>query len=183
MKYFKDILNVLNQSESLGVQDLPDGTRLVGHVPQIAPLAYLHVIFRALSPEELPLLERAIKNELPPVLREFFLHMNGLNVFLTTLAIHGLRKTYDRTGSAMWQPFGMEEINVSERINGATNDLIFFASYKEDGSLLYTSKKNERVFKCSSTSIDPVQEWPSFQDAIGQEIIRISKNFDEARGA
>jgi hypothetical protein len=179
MKYFEKIMDVLRQAESLGVKVLPDGTKLVGHVPHIGPSAYLHVIFRALNSGEISLLEKSINNELPPALKAFYSDMNGINLFSTTLSIHGLRKNYNRAGYSMWQPFGMEEINVSERIIGANKNLVFFASYKIDGSLLYTSTENEKVYKCLSTCVEPIYEWPNFQEAICQEVLRISEEFDK----
>ena len=116
---------------------MPNGTRLIGHVPQIAPLAYLHSVFQPLQPEQLVQVEAAIERRLNQSLIDLYIKANGVQIFSGSLNINGLICSLDRSiNSTLSQPFDISTANSFERPQDAENDMIFFGSYKQDGAKL-----------------------------------------------
>ncbi len=78
----------------------------------------------------------------------------------------------------MWQPFGLETCNIFERPRDASDKQFFIGGYGEDGSLLYL--ENDKCFRCSRNSIKPLNQWPTFEDMLLGEVVRLSLLFDKA---
>ena len=114
MDYLDRVHQLMESYDYLGRRVLPDGTRLIGHVPHVAPEAYLHVIFPRLSTEQVAEIGNRTGIPVPVVLASFLERVNGLRLF-SKLFIDGLRRSYSRSGDDAWQPFAMETPNVDER--------------------------------------------------------------------
>jgi hypothetical protein len=178
MQHMKEVLSILRRFEHLGTRSLPNGTQLIGHVPHLAPEAYLHVVFPGLKKTDLSRMEMEIGRSFSPSLLELYSSCNGMTLFSGSLALYGLRTSYARTGDAVWQPFSIAIPNVDERLDGADQDAVFFGTYDWDGSLLYTSPKSPVVYRCTRDSTRPLNKWPSVQNMLLSEVRRIDKLFD-----
>lgn len=172
-------LSIIRRYEHLGVRELPDGTLLVGHVPQIAPEAYLHIVFPRLLDAQVDGIESSIGIKLPEDLRELFLLCNGIELFAGSLSLLGLRTTYSRSVESAWQPYSIIEPNVEERTPGAPKSAVFFGFYNWDGSLLYAQSNTPLVHRCSRNSSAPIGTWASVGDMIAAEASRLSRLFDD----
>ncbi|MET4076542.1 SMI1/KNR4 family protein [Hymenobacter sp. UYCo722] len=176
--YLQAVYAVTDQAKAFGHRVLPNGTELAGHVPHRAPEAWLHELFAPLAPIELAAWEQALGASLPPALRAFYLHHNGLNLFSCTLALHGRRSGYERTGDNARQPFDMDDLNRYRR-GGPTAGRLYLAG---NADVLWLSL-DLRTHAGQRTTAEGtvVQEWVSFEEMLVAEVQRVAQGFD-ARG-
>ncbi len=101
------VFETLKRWEPVGLIVMSDGARLIGRVPQVAELAYLHRVPAPLSSNEIDGLEKAIGVEFPRDIRVFYLAANGLSIYSDALNVYGLRRSYQRSDAlaASSQPF------------------------------------------------------------------------------
>lgn len=177
MDYFDRVLEVLKSYESLGVRILDDGTRLIGHVPHIAPEAWLHDIYPPLRGHSIGYIESDIEMALPSVFSEFLARSNGLYTFSGHLFIRGLRRSFSREGDAAWQPYSIKTPNVDERPRRAKPAHLFVGGYIIDGSHVYMDLSDLRVYRCAQWNAKPLHEWPSFEVMLESEVRRLSTLF------
>lgn len=178
MQRFNEILSVIEAGRSLGCRALENGTQLIGHVPHVAPEAWLHLVFAPLTDTEIrELEEKILKRAIPAVYKEFLTLSNGLSLFSGSLSLDGFRKNYIRTGDAVWQPFALETPNIYERPRDARDSCFFIGGYKRDGSMLFL--ENERAFRCARNSVTPLNEWKDFWEMLVSETARLCTLFDD----
>lgn len=176
---FAHILKSVHQADALGTRVLSNGTRLVGHVPHVAPEARLHLIFPPMNTTQIKAIENGIGKPLPPPLKALFQRTNGLGLFSDSLAIFGYRHSYVRVGDEAWQPFDIITPNLYERPVGADPSEVFFGSYRCDGSLLSISNENLTVVRCDRQSAKPLNRWSSLGVMIVSEVDRLEALFDQ----
>ncbi|TCJ15267.1 SMI1/KNR4 family protein [Flaviaesturariibacter flavus] len=162
-----------------GTKVLPDGTRLISHAPHVAEEAWLHSVYPPLKESEAIELEHALGRSIPIAYRSFLCTVsNGLKVFSGSLSLDGLRKSEGRRIENAWQPFSIITSNVDERVDDAMNEDFFIGGYDWDGSLVYLKSSEERVFRCSRESVEPLNTWENFKTYINEECNRLSRLFD-----
>lgn len=178
---FKRTLDVLARWQHLDSRMLENGTKLVGHVPHVAPKAYLHMIFAPLTDSYIALLEKKLRGPLPDDVRQFLRLANGINIFSGALSIDGLRANYDRVGDAARQPFDMSTGNVSERPKDADDALVFVGGYRQDGLMICVHRETGRTYRTERTSASQMlNEWNSFGEMLTSETLRLASLFDES---
>jgi hypothetical protein len=173
-----EILTLLNSYSRLGEKRLDDGTLLIGRAPHIAPLAWLHTVYPALTDSQIRKLEKRLDTQIPPSYKDFLLITNGLNVFNTVFCLYGLRKNYIRTVDNVWQPFDIITPNVEERIYDSKHTDFFIGGYNWDGSRLYIDGSDGSVHRCSSRSRRSLNKWNSFLEMLSSEVHRLATLFD-----
>jgi hypothetical protein len=178
VNYFDDVMTLILEWEPLGCRVAADGARLIGHVPHVAPEAYLHVVFPALDDEGIAQIAEQIGRSLPPDLEAFFRMANGIDLFSSSLCVDGLRGDYVRTDNDAWQPFSISLINLDERPPDADDCHVFFGGYNWDRSLLYLAPWSPKVYRCSPTTAEPLNEWPSLGHMLVSEVKRLALLFD-----
>jgi hypothetical protein len=179
--YLQEVYRITDVARAFGYRALPNGTELVGHVPHIASEAWFHQRFTPLSEPDTMALEARLGRELPPVLRTFYSHYNGLGLFAYELLLHGLRYTYERTGDAAWQPFDLAHFNQydgSRRKHRSAQQLLL-SRYRSDGAWLYLDTTTGNVYRENALSSQPEHEWPSFEVMLVAEAQRLALLFDE----
>lgn len=181
LAYVDAVVQVLHQWDHLGTQSLPDGTVLIGRVPQIAPEAWLHKLFAPATPEQ-----RSVLSELPtPVhtdFADFLTRVNGLSVFSGYLSIYGLRSSYARRGDGRWQPFDVRTPNTLERIKHAPQDALFVGSSFHAERLLAISSISGEVVESTRDQFTILRRWRSFSTMLLGEIERMA-TFCDAEGS
>ncbi|HET6229655.1 MAG TPA: SMI1/KNR4 family protein [Longimicrobiaceae bacterium] len=160
------------------MQTLANGTKLVGHVPHVAPEAWLHVVFPALSEPELVSLKTSLGGPLPEDYRNFLRQMNGIRLFSGALTIDGLRKSYERTGEAVWQPFDVVDLNTLERPQGAKPTDFFIGGYDWDGSVLCVDTGSGETWRRDRDGFPSLNRWPSLFHMLADETERLAGHFD-----
>ncbi|HET7117252.1 MAG TPA: SMI1/KNR4 family protein [Hanamia sp.] len=176
----KDILDPLKTFQYLGEILLSDGTLLIGKAPHIAPNAWLHCIYAALSNEDINSLENNFNLQVPGDFKSFLEISNGLGIFNTTFSLYGLRRNYKRNEDDVWQPFNIVTTNTFERPFNSKSEFFFIGGYDWDGSLLYINSKTNEVHLCEREDATSIYTWVNFECMLKSEIKRLMKLFDKS---
>src|SRR5271154_5424507 len=80
------------------IHALPNGVRLIGHVPHVGSEAFLHEIYPPLAECEIAELEESIGRHLPAALWSLYRVANGMHLFSGALSLSGLRRSFARSG-------------------------------------------------------------------------------------
>jgi len=176
-----DFQLILRKWENGGKKVLTNGTELLCHVPHVAPQAWFHIMYTALSSQEIKDFEELSPIPFPIEYKEFLSKANGINIFSDSLSIWGLRHSYQRTGEEALQPYDLLSLN-SERPKGCSDTWLFFGSYSWDGTRVMFDMAegtfNNKVYRCPRRSTQIIQEWPSFWVWLDSEINRLAHLYD-----
>ena len=179
MDTFNTVLQVIEQSRQFGFRQLANGTRLYGHVPHVAPEAWLHQVYAPIVEQDVISLEERIGLPIPSELRQFFQLANGVGLFSVSLSIYGKRTSYVRTGDDAWQPFCIVTANTLERPTHAKTSQLVVGGYRADGSLLFLDLEDGKVFRTKSRSKKVLNLWKDFWTLLLEETRRLSGLFDD----
>ncbi len=177
MSEFKKILPILETAGALGKRQVPNGAVLIGHVPHVAPEAWLHEMFPPLSAASISELSQQIGQPVHADFCEFLQHSNGLMTFSCALAIYGKRSGYSRRPDDR-EPFCIVSPNTLERPDHAQDGVVVIGSYRQDGSLLLLDSADGSVFRTKARSKKVLNRWPGFWDMLYQEAQRLATLFD-----
>ena len=182
MDYFDRLMKILRKWDHLGSRTTARGVRLIGKTPHRGSMAYFHDVYELLSEEQISLIEQKILRPLPSALRTFYRKANGLSIFSNELSIGGLRHDYSRelTDEGAYQPGSLEEGNLYERIQGYSNDMVFFGWYMMDpGFNVYIRDGEEKIIMCPRRQTEPtLYEWPDFETFLLSEAERLAALFN-----
>ncbi|MEP2935747.1 MAG: SMI1/KNR4 family protein [Gilvibacter sp.] len=168
------IISELKPYEKYGTTQQQNGTKLIGKAPHIAPMAWLHSIFRSLETIEVNIIESELNTDIPKDYAEFLLFTNGLDLFNGTLSLFGRRTHYDRSDEINnRQPFALGITNIYEKPFNSKESYFFVGSYNWDGSLVFIDKVNNRVHRCDRVNADILNSWSNFNDFIIAETLRL----------
>jgi hypothetical protein len=174
------VLKILERWTHLGEERASTGARLIGHVPHVAPIAYLHSIYPGLDESQIDELEALCQRPLPSAYRAFLRITNGAKLFSDDLSLDGLRTSYQRSVDASRLPYALETANTWERPKGSPQDAVFFGGYSFDGSRLAMRGGDDRVFYTPRREYQPIlRTWPSFPAMLESEVQRLAALFDE----
>lgn len=160
---YEALMQVVGAWRFLGMQDLPGGTQRIGHIPHLAPQAFLHDIFLGLSAKQISIIESQISLPIPQSLKNFYSLHNGMNLF-GRFGVYGLRTHFDRANipSILEQPFDIRTPNIFERPKNAPPELVFIGSLSDEqiysfvwrsGMVGFWDKKAEKVLGKTYVSV------------------------------
>jgi hypothetical protein len=177
---FESILGTLRKWEDNGMKMLENGTKLICHVPHIAPRAWLHKVYAGIDDAKIDEIRTRLRVELPKDFTDFLKCANGINIFSDSLSIWGLRTSYARTGDEAIQPYDLVTLNEEEKGRNQTSQLIF-GSYSWDGSVMLfdLGLSDSKVYRCMNGSLKKIQEWNTLWEWLAVEVERLSRLFDE----
>ncbi|TCN59861.1 SMI1/KNR4 family protein [Flavobacterium circumlabens] len=180
MNYLEVLKKDLYKFEDLGVQKSENGAILIGKAPHIAQLAWLNKIYPILSDKDIVLLGKELKREIPKDYKLFLTNFsNGLNIFVSTFSLYGLRKELGRSIEASRQPFSIFTPNLKEKPKNAKENYFFIGGYNWDGSKLYIDSVTNKVHYCAEWDATSLYKWNSFEEMIVSEVKRITSLFNE----
>ncbi len=152
------------------------------HVPWVAPLAYLHIIFK---PIEQSLLQPAILNlTIPSSYTSFLQKQNGAILFSGALSIYGVHpvgQLLNREDPLLRLPFniGVEHSNWPP---ANSKRFLTIGGYGFDGSRACIDREDSRIYlfkrEINGLSKDPLLVWEDLGTWIIGEIDRLSSMFD-----
>lgn len=174
---FLAIRDKLREDSALGSRVLSNGVELIGHVPEVAPEAYRHILYPGLDEAGIRVLEEQLGQKIPVDYAEFLRCSNGLHAYLG-FSLYGLRKDFSRVGDEARQPFSILTPNLDERPRGAQSGFLFFGSYSSNGDLLYLDAETNGVHRCRSRSAKSLEAWPDFWTMLESEVERLAREFD-----
>jgi len=178
MSAFETVLQIIDQARSFGFRQLPNGAKLYGQVPHVAPEGWLHQVYAPLSDQEMLSLEEKLGQAMPSDLRQFFHLANGVGLFSDSLSIYGKRTSYARSGDEAWQPFCIVTANTLDRPVHAKPGQLIVGSYQDDGSLILVDVKDGTAFRTKSMSKKLLNHWTDFWTMLGDEACRMARLFD-----
>ena len=178
MDAFNAVWDIIEHAKSFGFRQLESGARLYGHVPHVAPEAWLHQVYAPLSEQGVISVEEKLSLTIPKDLRQFFHLANGIGLFSVAVSIYGKRTSYVRTGDHAWQPFCIVSANTVERPSHAKPSQIVVGGYREDGSLLFLDLEDGSVFRTKSRSKKVLNRCQDFCTMLTDESCRLSGLFD-----
>jgi hypothetical protein len=83
-------IQVTEEWGHLGTMVTPSGTRLVGHVPQVAPAAWLFSFYAGCADAQLDAWEERMRTSIPPPWREVLRNLNGLTMLVRIIHLCGV---------------------------------------------------------------------------------------------
>lgn len=152
------------------------------HVPWVAPLAYLHIIFKPAPNDVLSAAAQRLK--MPSALVDFLEDQNGAILFSGALSIsgvHGVGQLLNRTDPFLRQPFDIELENHNYPPHDP-DQFLAFGGYGFNGAAVCIDRSDSRVYLFKRGDIGLVAEpsgaWESIEHWITSEIARLSLLFD-----
>lgn len=167
MWYKEELICLLEERFGhLGMSDLPNGTRLIGKIPNAPGNWFLASLYAGLNLKQIEKMEEIINTSLPTPLKEFYGQFNGLRLF-GLFFIDGLRFMMGGPemppGTPNYQPISLEQtqrqlfLYMEDPPVGA----VFFGGYLGQEYRLYITPASNSVFLCSFTDPTPIYEWKS----------------------
>lgn len=180
---FNDVLFVVERWASRGERILANGARLICPTPQVAPKAYLHVLYAPLSSESIRELDAEFEMRFPKSFQELLRRSNGLDLFSGFLSIWGVRKSWARTGDEGWQPYDIVYHNRglgAPQPNGSQPVVNFGSSADGENWCFFEQLENGyRVGETPRHEFAPIRYWPNFETWIREQLAELEVLFDE----
>lgn len=154
------------------------GTRLIGHRPEIAPKAFLNVIYAPLNDGDIQEFESRIGLCLPSQYRAFLSIANGLICYSGSLKVMGYVPEDRKYGLHVHNyPSDAYIPNCSARIKGMRDKDFIVGFYKEDGS--YGLVNDEGIVERVSVKGDGeiLSRWNNFDSWLTEEVFRLDELF------
>ena len=180
MHYLQQVNEIMQRARNLGERRLKNGAQLIGHVPHVAPEAWLHAMYPPIHDFEIRELESQIGIHFPEEFSDFLNLCNGLSLFSGELSIYGRRESYSRTDlDDVWQAFDIVTPNTLERLRDAKPTYLFVGGYPcGKGYYVYIDTSNGAVARCTRRSAHALATWKFFPEMLLSEAIRLSHLFD-----
>jgi len=173
------VFRAMEQAKAFGEDTSRDGARLFGHIPHVAPRAWLHIQYPPLQNPDIAEIERAIRRPVPSAYAQLLRITNGLTLFGGSLSLFGRRTDYSRD-PAVRQPFDLSIPNLKERPRAAKDHWFIFAFYDQDGSLAYLDGETPTVYRADRAMSNPtLNEWTNLGVFLSSETARLGALFDE----
>lgn len=168
---FDKLLLASNQSDSLNEQ----GTKLIGHAPQIAPKAYQHVVYKPLESSEIANLRAKLGHQLPTQLQTLFEFANGMMIFLGSIRVLGYVPIESQVEiTAHTYPSDIVLPNVSARIRGLSDSELVIGWYKKDSSYAIVGADGTVTRYDTFGNGEVVQSWPDIANWLLAEADRLN---------
>ncbi len=172
----------LDAVKESGPERLEDGVLLVGNAPQITSMAVQHKIYKPLSDSEIDLLEGKI-GAIHPDLKRFYKEMNGLNLFVKTFCMFGVKSHNPVVGEVYaLEPFDVVIKNVEERPALLSGGWTVVGGYADGGDYLVMDSLSGRVDRVSSDCSRMRVSWENLQAVLEQEGARLTQEYYQSGG-
>jgi hypothetical protein len=169
------LIQLLRSAAPAGEQISPSGTVRLGPVPIVAPLAYLHSVHTPLDEQGIAVLQRELPVMIPPAYRQFLQIANGLRLFVSTVALLGLRSTAARDASSMDWPYSILLPNLHERPAQLEAGSLIVGVHTDDKSPLVMHHAASAV-SCLTPDGGAVRAtWPDLDSFLQQEVARLAR--------
>ncbi|MEQ9305072.1 MAG: SMI1/KNR4 family protein [Marinoscillum sp.] len=159
----------LRPYEAFGVKELENGTRLIAEAKFIAPMAYVHSVFKSLNnvPFEI---EKNLDISLPLEIQEFYQFYNGLTIFNGAFYLFGLRSNNIRSvDEAQSQPFSILTSNRTVK------NILVIGGYSWNGSRVIYDLADNTIALTPQKSDDVLLRWENMNAMLQDVILRLSK--------
>jgi hypothetical protein len=177
---YREIIELhINRHRHLGSKTTPSGAILVGHVPHVAPEAWLHELFPGLDNDRIERLESLLGTGIPDEYRAFLHELNGVHLYSSNIWLGGDRTSYTRTGEDVWHPFSLTDCN-GDSPQSAKSSRFFIGGIASDGQRMYLGTKDGSVHLCSQRSTKSKRRWPNIVDMLSTRMEELSHLYNES---
>ncbi|MDA5094707.1 SMI1/KNR4 family protein [Aliiroseovarius sp. KMU-50] len=165
--------------DPLGHVEGANGAIKTGHVPHVAPFAYLATFYAGLDDKGIELAEAESDRFIPEAYRAFLLQTNGMR--LGELSLHGT--TYSSactSGPGIGQPISLVYQNVYERpeyVPAGHLGIGAVSGQRSSQGLLYLSSTGEVEMYHGDADLIGAR-WVSFEDFLQSEVLRQLSLYD-----
>lgn len=169
-----DLLDLLRPTCPTKDQGVDERATRLGHVAEVAPLAYLHSLPPPLSSDDIAALQSELSVFIPPSFKTFLAVSNGLNLFVSSLSLFGWRRSFTRDPGAPVQPFCILTPNREERPRQLDPLALIVGSYHDDHSPVVMTASQASI-TCFTPDCSTVREtWPDFDTFLTSEVRRLA---------
>jgi hypothetical protein len=177
-KLFKEkVLAPLEEWAHLGEKSNESGTRLIGHVPHVAPQAYINIVYPPLSEENFEEFEKRFAKPIPMQYRSFLGSANGLNIFSDAFRVMGYVPLKRSGTSVHTHPSNFMMSNVSARMKGLDPEDIIVGWYKSDGSYVLLNEAGKAIRFDAKGDGTMIKEWPDFDTWVTSEVAFLNQEY------
>jgi hypothetical protein len=169
------IVSALQPESNEGDAVSETGALLIGHLPDVAPKAYQHVVFPPLLESEIASLEkRMIPKQLLPQFAELLMNMNGLSVFLGQLRVFGYEPIIRQAAATVHNyPPNIIIPNKPGIVRGLSAKSLIIGFYEADGSYV-SIDRNGKLVRFDALRDGRTQDtWESIDSWLTSEIQRL----------
>jgi hypothetical protein len=170
----QDLYKLLREFEDINDQE-SETAYFRTNVPSVAPLAYLHIIFKPV-PDPVRS-ERTQALQIPRSLADFYRAQNGAILFSGSMSIYGLHQPgqlIERDDVFRILAFNIEDHNSEP----PRPSLLCCGGYSVDGSSVWIDRIDGIIYRYMQHLRAPCNTWRSLEEWIGHEISRLSALFD-----
>lgn len=180
MHYFQTIHDECKKATSFGEKRTRNGVNLYGHMRWAGPEAWFHHVFPPLADYELKLLQADLMIGVPENVADFFSLTNGLVLFSGSFAIYG-RRTEASFDPDFRVPYDIVPVNRFERPAGMDSDMLIMGGYRwGNGGFVAVDTRTGRAVASTRKDARVLFEWPTFEDMLCSEVMRLANLFDGA---
>lgn len=163
----EEVLPLLEAASNAGDSMNEMGTRLIGHMPSIAPSAYVHVVYAPMASGELRELRGRFGRPIPDQYEDFLTCANGLSLFTGVLRVLGYVPAKRRASTGVYNyPTNVIIPNVTARLGGLAREAVV-VGWRQAGNCYFAIEKDETVVRLGSS---PVESWACFKTWLTAEI-------------
>ncbi|MEM0921518.1 MAG: SMI1/KNR4 family protein [Pseudomonadota bacterium] len=159
--------------DPLGFVEGEQNAYQTGHVPHIAPFAYLCWRYAGLDENGLREAEHEAGRYIPEPYREMLRHMNGARLLGVSLS-GGTFGSIDRSGVGIGQPISISYQNVVERPSYIPNGHLGIGgingAWSSQGHLYLTSTGEVEMYNAQFDIVGA--RWPSLAEFLSEEFLR-----------
>lgn len=177
---YNEISSMLNCGSSVGNKVSDSGAIFLGHMPEVAPKAYLHVIYPPIDEKSILELNEILK---PAILHssliDFFRFANGMNLFFKKgFRVFGYVSAEKRVSEGFFDyPDDILHANGDIRIKGSESNEITIGWYLADSSYVNLDECGRVVRFNPSNPKKIIQCWPDIKSWLISEIERLNNDF------
>ena len=140
----------------------------------MAPLAYLHSVHAPLSQDEIATLQSELPVVIPTPYKAFLAVSNGLKLFVSSLSLYGMRRSFARDQRALDQPYSILTPNCQERPGGLDPLALIVGTYSDDNSPVVMRASSPGV-TCLTPDCSRTREtWPDLETFLTSEVRRLA---------
>jgi hypothetical protein len=152
------------------------GGRRICHLPWVAPMAYLHILYPPLHPDGIAAIAPRAGRQPPADYQRLLIRFNGLHLF-QSLFIYGVRAHYDRRlEAAMWQPVDVGPPHIEQHRTLGRDDFIVGGVGPDVDYIVMRAVQGD-VARLDHETKELKETWPSLATFLINETDRYATHF------
>lgn len=175
---YSSLINCLIKELDIDVDSIiQDDHARICRLPEVGPMAYLHVIFNGSNSTFLCDHIESGGIQIPADYCRFLSEINGAILFRGNLSLFGIVKDFTRNPETR-RPFDILENNLYSTPVGSRPGDFFIGSISFDGSLLFLNRDGPEVYRRPRDSRNIIDAWENVCSLLEMCISKLTPLFD-----